>query len=401
MSEVLPQAAIAIVPQWALASSALPPRFAIVGEWGRIDVACGRDPQARLETFRHIIERDMLGLRESSAPLPTSLARQFIQHRLVVAWLQDQAPHVEWEQLLSYTEGLGERTYENDPVGCNVIVAPPGAAPGTGATITDPEHQKVLDPLAASPFSYLRVTGDLKFVAYEQIGWDDVHDEEQSELYPGFLRPIALALNPEEFAVVRTGRGDIVVLDEVGLIATKRKGRWRIYEPVEFQYTLLETVGGPLALARNLFEIAFDLSFRRHGALLVYDPHMNVAMKLANQTESRLHPDHSGGDPCRRMLSPALQTIALANSNSKIRKRRLLAEVASMDGAIIFGDDEIIAVGAMIEPHERATTEKGARSTAALSAFYHGGKPIKVSADGDITVYHGPQDQSPQQLVFL
>lgn len=400
-SAIQVQAAIAVVPQWTVANSSLTARFRIAGQWGEIGVACGRDPQERLATFRDIVERDLRELSELCEALPVAMARQFVQHKLVVAWLLDQAPHVEWEKLISYVEELGERTYENDPVGCNLIVAPPDTVADSEAVITDPEHQKVLDPLAASPFSYLRVTGDLKFIGYEQIGWDDVRDEERSELYPGFLRPIALALDPYEFCVVRTLRGDVIVLDEDGLIATKRKGRWRIYEPKEFQYTLLESLKGSFTLAQNIFEIAFELSFRRHGALLVYDPEEIVVGKLANAQESVLLGDHTGGDSCRRMLSPALSNIALGSTDARARKRRLLAEVASMDGAILFSEDRILAVGAMIEPHFLAKTEKGARSTAALSAYYHGGRAIKISADGDVTLYYGSPPDPPQNLKFL
>lgn len=105
------------------------------------------------------------------------------------------------------------------------------------------------------------------------------------------------------------------------------------------------------------------------------------------------------------MLRPALGNIALGTKNALTRKKRLLLEVASMDGAVLFDNHNLLAFGAMLNSHSQVGSHAGARTTAALSAFHAGGHPIKVSSDGDITVYFtskGPGDETcSAQLSFL
>jgi hypothetical protein len=60
---------------------------------------------------------------------------------------------------------------------------------------------------------------------------------------------------------------------------------------------------------------------------------------------------------------------------------------SSLDGALLFTGREILAVGAMIGTHAKAQQDIGARSTAARSALYWGGFPVKISADGEILIH--------------
>jgi DNA integrity scanning protein DisA with diadenylate cyclase activity len=78
--------------------------------------------------------------------------------------------------------------------------------------------------------------------------------------------------------------------------------------------------------------------------------------------------------------------IAIGETTKALKKKRLLTELASIDGAVIFDDGQLLAVGAIIRSHSDAGTQIGARSTAAFSAFRWGGHPIKVSSDGEVTV---------------
>ena len=76
-----------------------------------------------------------------------------------------------------------------------------------------------------------------------------------------------------------------------------------------------------------------------------------------------------------------------------------------MDGAVIFNQARILAFGAMIEPHAKANSETGARTTAARSAYYWGGHPSKISSDGEISIYFESDDGKggtcDAQLEFL
>ena len=89
----------------------------------------------------------------------------------------------------------------------------------------------------------------------------------------------------------------------------------------------------------------------------------------------------------------------------KLRKKRVLLEIASLDGAVIFDGASVLAFGSMIRTHPSIDNTLGARTTAALSAHKYGGYPIKISSDGDITIYFTSQDEagneSHTELNFL
>ena len=61
--------------------------------------------------------------------------------------------------------------------------------------------------------------------------------------------------------------------------------------------------------------------------------------------------------------------------------------MSGVDGAVVFDDDHLLAVGALIRSHPNVGNHLGARVTAARSAYLWGGRPIKVSSNGDVAVY--------------
>lgn len=92
------------------------------------------------------------------------------------------------------------------------------------------------------------------------------------------------------------------------------------------------------------------------------------------------------------VIAPSIRNIAIGKSTDALRKKRLLMELASIDGAVIFDNKRLLAIGAIIKSNKKASEESGARSTAALSAYHWGGRPVKVSSDGEITVYFASRD---------
>jgi DNA integrity scanning protein DisA with diadenylate cyclase activity len=100
-----------------------------------------------------------------------------------------------------------------------------------------------------------------------------------------------------------------------------------------------------------------------------------------------------------------VHSINIAAKEYEMRKKKMLLELASMDGAIIFDSANVLAVGAMIETHPFANDCAGARATAAKSAVHHGGTPIKISSDGEISLHFSletPQGvRSCHQLNFM
>jgi DisA bacterial checkpoint controller nucleotide-binding len=325
-----------------------------------------------------------------AADLPDLIAVEYIQEHFAKLWLSIDAPEVRWGQLFNYMREMAERTYENERVTCNLLIC---RGEGRG-DITGPHIQKILDPLATSMQVFIRINPGLEFVGYEEIPWASISDTEQYKFYPEFLRPIACKLNQDEYSVHLTNRGDLIIMEDGALIAAKRKGRWKVYDGATFKNSIVDaisdTVGGnrprDYRVGANLFEILFDLSFKRHGALLVYDPHLRVIEHINNKG-SLITDDGAHADSAHMMLMDSVRNIPMGNREQSNRKKRLFLELASMDGAVVFTPTRILAFGAMIKTHDNAEYETGARSTAARSAYYWGGCPIKISADGEITIF--------------
>ena len=307
-----------------------------------------------------------------------------------VEWLRLHAADTDWVRLINYLETVARRTHENLPVALTLIVR---AGDGHG-DITQPRLQRFFDRLAASPFTftYLAVDPDLQLIDYGSVEWSQVNNNTSYNFYPEFLHPIRCAMNDDDLVAHVTSRGELIILNKTGVLATKRKRKWKIYDAEDFESSMASCLGHR-DVAANLLEVVFDLSFRRQGALLIYDPGHCILPRILN-ADSIVSPDwdHNGHTAKFRECGQALirrsiKDIAIGRIAGSLKKERLLIEMASIDGAIVFDNDNILAIGALVRSHPDVGSQLGARATAARSSFLWGARPIKVSSDGDVTVY--------------
>ena len=313
---------------------------------------------------------------------PHSVAVDLIQEFLALKWLELIGPHIFWKRGLAYFRELSERTYENCPVTKNLIITKLGG----NHDITESRHSKVIDPLATSPQVYIKVDGQFRFCDYCEVKWGEVTETLQYKFHPEFLHPYFCVLKRGEFSMHKTARNDFIIMSPGGVIATKRHGRWKFYDTNTLKNSLYEILSN-YRIACNLYEVILDLSFRRHGALLVYDPEHKTLNRIANP-----HSLMSGIQPnpasAHGILNVALRKINVRGWNDeKPRMKRVFLELAGLDGAVIFDARDVLAFGAMIQTHPNATNQQGARTTAALSAYHWGALPVKVSADGEAKCY--------------
>jgi len=206
-----------------------------------------------------------------------------------------------------------------------------------------------------------------------------------------------------------TLQGDFLVMNKAGIVAARRKRKWKLYDMETLQDSFSYCLGSPSA-GSNLFEVVFELSLRRQGALLVYDPEHQIRDHLLNpesiifsgwQDEEQ---PRFGLDCGQALIAPSIQDIAIGRGVGILRKKRRLIELACADGAVVFDDDRLLAVGALIRSHPNVGSQLGARTTAARSAYLWGGHPVKVSSDGDVTVYFQStdgQDHCDAVMYFL
>jgi hypothetical protein len=326
-----------------------------------------------------------------------------------IEWLRMHSPTTDWVRFIKYLESLARRTYENQPVALNLIIRQ-----GTGlGDITRPHIQKFFDRLASSAFSYLAVDSDLRLIDYGEVEWSQIKAAASYKFHPEFLHPIHSVMDDTDLSAHLTTGGDLIIMSKAGLLATRRNRKWKIYDVRTFKNSLAYCLGSHYVGA-NLFEVVFDLSFRRQGSLLVYDPEHLVADHILN-TESIINAEYrrksQGGvgptpnptaaisrveaavgklsarpETGQLMIVESIADISIGRRAGSLRRKRRLIEMSGVDGAVVFDDDHLLAVGALIRSHPNVGNHLGARVTATQSAFLWGGRPIKVSSDGDVAI---------------
>lgn len=370
-------AVVGAVPQWYSGFKAAWMSELRLGVERRT-ICSHRAPAAKLDALLCFVQENLddwhAQLKDPVSPSQVAAIRKAVALR----WLGLHDERVDWPRLLAYMEYLKDRTLENRPLSRNLVIAS-----GCGEVdITSFSLQKVLDPLAGCDHAYLKVDSGLRFLGYEEIGWNEIREDEQYSYSVDFLRTFSHCVADGGYLAHLTPWREIVVLSREGLLAAERRNRWYVHDSTTLRDSLVDIFEDP-HIGGNLYEIIIDLSYKRHGALLVYDPTHRVVGQVINR-ESVL----VGGsqDEAHRLLAPVARQIALGSSTKRDVKKRLLMEMATLDGAVIFDADAVLAFGAMIRTHPDAGGVVGARTTAAVSAYLDGGTTVKVSSDGDVCI---------------
>lgn len=335
----------------------------------------------------HAFIQDRVALWAAALPQVVTLRDlSSIRREIVVAWLQAYDPEVQWERLFAWADNLEFRTSENHSVTMNLILSP-----GEGGTdITEVSLQKGLDSIATSGQVFLEVDKQLRFLDYRQILHEEVCQLQPLGFNPGFLDPFVSVLGPGQWSFHITEWGDTIILDKGGLKATCRKGRWIIYDRSAF----IEAAGAIFRGRQtgiNVLLGALDLSYRRRGALLVFDPERRVVDHLVGCACHMVNPDKLPTG-IHALLAGRASTIRMGAPCERDHQRKLLLELATIDGAVVFDEHAVLAFGGILHMHDSAQGFLGARMTAAHSAYAWGGVPVMISADGEMTIVFESHD---------
>ncbi len=317
-----------------------------------------------------------------------------------IEWLQMHSPGTDWVRFIRYLDSIARRTNENQPVALNLIIRQGRAR----ATSPRPYIQKFFDRLASSTFSFLAVDSDLRLIEYGEVGWSQVKASPSYKFHPEFLHPIHSVMDETDFSAHLTTGGDLIIMSKAGLLATRRNRKWKIYDVRTFKNSLAYCLGSHYVGA-NLFEVVFDLSFRRQGSLLIYDPKHVIADHILNG-ESIIEDPRKGKtansaprarQEYRGQAAPPQtgQKLVFDSIARHFRRppRRLAAAEEAADRNVRRrrrgGLRRRTAAG-----HRRADSLASGRRQPArrprhgrAAAYLWGGRPIKVSSDGDVTIH--------------
>ena len=244
-----------------------------------------------------------------------------------IEWLRIQSAAIDWVRLMKYMETVARRTYENQPVALNLIIRE-----GEGmADITEADLQKFFDRLASClfvPYGGSRPASDGLWRSRMVPGQEPHHHQ----FHPEFLHPLHSMMKTQGHfrPPDRPGRHDHH--EWGGLLAARRQRKWKLYDVGTFKNSLSRCLGNP-HVGGNLFEVIFELSFRRQGALFVYDPDHCIRGHVLN-SESIVFPGwKANGEAARAGLRPGLaRAVAGRHGRGKegrlARRRRRLIEMA-------------------------------------------------------------------------
>lgn len=393
---ILANAIIQTVPQWYL-STAGKHVYEMAANNSKMEFSSHHPIQGNLRTVLDFARESLAYWSQQQPRIPTPSTIAKIKEDIALQWLNLHDSEVDWIKWIAYAEGLRQRTYENKNIRMNLIIAK-----GQGMVdITDVRLQKVFDPLASHGHVYMKVDKNLHFLDYDEIQWKDVKDSTEYKFSPEFLQPFLSVLQAGEFFVHVTGRGELIIADQMGMLASSRKGQWYIYDRDALRDCIVDIIGEP-QVGRNLLEILFDLSYRRHGALLIFDPAGKVINQIVNAHSLIRDPDVDFSDLPRRLLASRIKGIRMGSGIYPERKKRLFLEIADIDGAVVFNNQEVQAFGAMIQPHPQVGNYFGARMMAAQSALLWGGHSFLISSDGEIIIFFSQKGDGTQaELRFM
>lgn len=189
-------------------------------------------------------------------------------------------------------------------------------------------------------------------------------------------------------ALCLTRQGDLLVLDGGRLTLTYRFGRWQYWNHAHIVDLIRNAArvqnvptGKVLGVVRAIYRAALDVAFRRSGALF-------LILRSRNDLRKVVRSGDAIGDARRPGLDKAFDAV-LDEFSVQSGSRAVVAELAALDGAVVLANSgRVLAYGAVLDPRRkgRVRAAEGSRTKAAIGASNYG-LAVKISSDGDITVY--------------
>jgi hypothetical protein len=355
---------------------------------------------------------DRISGMQLTEPLHEEIEIERIQEICTSLWLSQRTGYTEWARVFSFFTHLAKHTLENNRVVKNIAINRDAhLEPGVEPLLLDlPKNAKILNWLGTSDTTYLRVSENLEVIGHRSVPFSEINDPSGYSFMPAFLFPITSQMrhpspeNPDrkkDVLVAANARGDLIVATQKEICASRRKGRWTVYDPPNVKNTILDCLTGGEAtresygLACTLFQVLFDMSFKRHGGLIIVDAH---AGSFADYTFGGVTRQKPSGLQC------VLPTGNFDTTTPNQQDMTKLLEISAVDGAITMSRDGVVhGFGVMVRSEEGETGTFGARVVAARAAAAKGATAFCVSSDGEISIFFKGKEagDSVHEIQFL
>lgn len=294
-------------------------------------------------------------------------------------------------EVLRSLHTLSEQSYENNAL--------------TFGCVLDPNHLKVADPTCVFPSDFLHskkykalsdgfrtaywISTNGAIVDFVDLNRARVAPLSEKNHFPDWTEAIAKVSRGGRCGVALSRQGDILVFDEGTLRLTYRYGQWQYWNHVHLVKLLRDRAKAQRVPKKVLgrvvgaiYRAALDVSFRRSGGLFVILHNKNNLHDIAR-------PGDAIGDRPRTTTDASFDSV-VAKRTIQSLPRAVAVELASLDGAVVLRNSgQVVAYGAVLQPKDSGKLHgsEGSRTKAAIGASNYG-LVVKVSSDGDISVYH-------------
>ena len=179
------------------------------------------------------------------------------------------------------------------------------------------------------------------------------------------------------------------------VIASRRNRQWHCYD-MDLLETLFRARFNNNQIGKSLLKIALELSYERHGGLIIYDQFRRLShQQVLNPQSSDIH---SSRDPFLKNFSTLIRSTPKKALSIAPGSMQILKNLMTLDGCVIFDDEGLQSVGSILSlqtHHTDPAVEEalqsafssilGGRNAASLYASALGGIALKISQNGTIT----------------
>lgn len=292
--------------------------------------------------------------------------------------------------VLSALHTLSEQSYENKTLTFGCILDPKKSsetgAKSFPADFLSSKKYKALSDGFRTAYWISNSGAVVDFVDLDRAGKSALSERHH---FPDWTEPLAKVSRDGRCGIALSRQGEILVFDEGTLRLTYRYGQWRYWnhshlikllrDRAKAQRVQKKVLGRVVAA---IYRIALDVSFRRSGGLF-------VILHNKNNLHDIVRIGDAIGDKDRQSADEAFDAV-VAKRTIQSLPRSVAAELASLDGAVVLRNSgQIVAYGAILQPNNTGALNgsEGSRTKAAIGASNYG-LAVKVSSDGDISVYY-------------
>ena len=298
-------------------------------------------------------------------------------------------PSLSVDSIFETLHTLSEQSYENKALTFGCIIDSHRTANEPGARFPDGFLSlKKYKALSDGFHTAYHVSANGKILNFVDLDRMENRGLTEKHHYPYWAERLARASRDGRCGVALSRQGDILVFDEGTLRFTYRFGRWQYWNHAHLVHLLrglTRTQHVPQQILGRvvgaIYRAALDVSFRRSGGLIVVLRNRTNLGRVVRLGEAI-------GDAGRDKRDLEFDAV-IGKYPIQLIPRAIAVELAALDGALVFANSgNLLAYGAVLQPKKAGKLRgtEGSRTKAAIGASNYG-LAIKVSSDGDITVY--------------